>query len=296
MKKYIYSIAVAAALAGLSSCGSEDAPVLDYDDPTNYFMPSADATDTISVVRRKFKEEEGSYLLFNDTLQHYYIGNDINGDKRYFTELLEVRYSVGSDVTQTYDDTYTYLNTDEKKLEAVDYLKKFILPHLSSNLRPFSWFLSGTINSKNSSGTASKPYAITGERTIVLACDQLKNLKTDARKQQLASRQMLVVVSNLAANNSSAFSEFIDMCSSYYQKDLNTPDGMSVTDWVRSKGFSNSTSSFSFPSQTQDFNAFASLVLTYTDEQIEKNYAKYPLVITRAKLFRSILVSLGYTF
>lgn len=296
MKKYICFLALAAAVAAFSSCSSEDAPVLDYDDPTNYFMPSADATDTISVVRRKFKEEEGSYLLFNDTLQHYYIGTDVNGDRRYFTELLELRYSVGSAVTQTYDDTYSYLATEELKLDAVNYLKTYILPHFSSTLRPFAWFLAGNIYSKNNNGAATKPTAITGERAFALACNQLKVLRTDAQRKRLANQQLLVIVGALSQNNTEAFSEFTDMCSSYYQKDLNTPEGMSAVDWVRSKGFSNTTSVFSFPTQEQDFNAFATLVLTYSDEQIEKNYAKYPLVVTRAKLFRSILISLGYTF
>ena len=34
----------------------------------------------------------------------------------------------------------------------------------------------------------------------------------------------------------------------------------------------------------------------YTDEQIERVYAKYPLVIQRAKLFKADLISLGYSF
>ena len=296
MKKYIYSIALAVVAVCFGSCSSEDAPVLDYADPTNYFMPSDDATDTISVVRRKFKEEEGSYLLFTDTLQHYYIGTDVNGDDRYFTELLEVRYSVGSDVTQTYDDTYTYLTTDEKKLEAVDYLKTYILPHFSANLRPFSWFLAGIIKSTNNSGVATKPYVITGERAIVLACNNLKKLTTEASKKDYARSQLLTIVGDLASNNAAAFEEFVSVCSNYYQKDLNTPSGTKDSDWVKSKGFANTTSSITFPSQEQDFNAFSTLVLTYTDEQIEKNYAKFPLVVSRAKMFRSVLTSLGYVF
>ncbi len=283
-----------ALCCAMLSCSDENSDI-DYEDPTDYFMPAKDATDEVSVLRRQFKEEEKSYLLFNDTLQHYYTGTDINGDKQYFTELLDVKYAVGGNITTSDKYTYTYLTT-EKCIDATDYLKKYILIHLSDKLRPFSWFLAGTITGKNSSGAIVKPYAVSGERTIVLACSQLSSLTTDARRQQLATRHLLTIIGNVASNNSAAFSDFTTICSQYYKTNLNTPSGMSANDYVRSYGFASSTSSYTFPSQDDDISSFATMVITYTDEQIERIYANYPIVVQRAKLFKADLINLGYTF
>ena len=54
--------------------------------------------------------------------------------------------------------------------------------------------------------------------------------------------------------------------------------------------------SIHLPTYDQDVKAYASLVLTYTDAQIETKYAKYPLVIQKAKLFRESLINMGYIF
>lgn len=294
MNKIITLALTLVGMCALQSCSDENS-VIDYEDPTDFFMPSPDATDKISELRKQFKEEEGSYLLFNDTLQHYYKGTDINGDKQYFTELLDVKYSVGG-VKYTSDTyTYTYLNEDMCE-KATDYLKKFLLPHFSTKLRPFSWFLCRTISGKDTNGNIVRPYTVTGERTIVLACGQLSSLNTDAKKRQMASRHLLTVIGNLASNNASAFSDFTEICSKYYKTSLDNPTNVSANDYVRSYGFANSTQITTFPSQEDDISSFASMVITYTDEQIERVYAKYPLVIQRAKLFKADLISLGYSF
>ena len=294
MNKIIALALMLIGVCALQSCSDENS-VIGYEDPTDFFMPSPDATDKLSEIRKQFKEEEGSYLLFNDTLQHYYKGTDINGDKQYFTELLDVKYSVGGNLISSDKYYYTYLNED-MCVKATDYLKKFILPHCSTRLRPFSWFLCGTISGKNTSGNIVRPYTLTGERTIVLACGQLSSLNTDAKKQQLASRHLLTVIGNLASNNASAFSDFTEICSKYYKTSLTKPENVSANEYVRSYGFANSTQTITFPSQEDDISSFASMVITYTDEQIERIYANYPIVIQRAKLFKADLISLGYTF
>lgn len=295
MNKIIKLTLLTATVLAMAACSDENTAFEDRD-LSDYFMPASDATDQVSQMRRQFKEEEGSYLIFNDTLQHYYIGTDINGEKQYFTELLDIKYQVGGQVSAGNPYTYTYLDTPEKKIEATNYLKNFILCHLSVQLRPFSWFLCGTITGTNTSGYTIKPYAISGERGIVLACDQLKSLKNDTQKQQLANRHLLGIVGNVANNNKATFADFSEIVSQYYQKDLNKPEGMSANDYVRSLGFASSTNVISFPSQDDDISAFATIVITYTEEQVERTYAKYPLIIQRAKLFRADLVKLGYIF
>lgn len=284
------------AVSMLISCGQEDAPEYAFTDPIDGFMPADSATDEISVLRREFYSETGSFLLFNDTLTHELIGKDINGDYRYKTELLDIKYEVGQTSTATYKPTYSYLGTTEKCRDAVAYLKAFILPHLSEKLTPFSWFLAGTIYDTTTLGYATRPYALAGQRSIALACSQLSSLKTDAQKQQLANRHLLVIVQNLANNNATTFSDFCTVCASYYGTDLKVPTGETTQSYLRSLGFLNSTQINSFPSQSDDISAFCTLVINYTDEKIESMYGAYPLIISKAKMFRTDLESLGYIY
>lgn len=90
----------------------------------------------------------------------------------------------------------------------MEYLNKFILPHFSERLRPFSWMLINTIKGKvNNEDTY--PYAVAGQRGVVLACSELKNLKTDNQKQQLAKRHLLVIVQNLSGKTQQALMTLI---------------------------------------------------------------------------------------
>lgn len=295
-KFHILFLVMAVAAMGMTSCGKEDAPVFEFTDPTEGFIPADSAMDELSVLRRQFYAENGSYLLFNDTLQHKYLGKDLNGDDKYFTELLDIQYEVGQTNTATTKVSYTNLGSVEKCVEAVDYLKRFILPHLSTKLRPFSWYIASTITYKDDQNTTTRPYAISGQRAIALACNLLNSLKTDAQKEQLATRHMLVIAANVANNNSTAFSDFLAVSSSYYSTDLPAHEGKTTTEVVREKGFLSSISISSYPTTAQDISAFCSLVLNYTDAQIEKAYAKYPLIVSKAKMFRADLESLGYIY
>lgn len=297
MKRIFYICSIFAfMILGLTSCSKEDDPSFNFSDPRDGFYPSEDATDEISVLRRDFYNETGSFLLFNDTLSHVYIGKDLNGEDCYKNELLDIRYEVGQTNTATYKPTYSYLNTSEECSNAVAYLKTFILPHLSDKLKPFSWFLAGTIYDTNNMGDAIRPYAVSGQRAIVLACTQLKSLKTDAQKKQLANRHLLVIAQNIANNNSPSFSDFCAVSSNYYGTNLAVPDGETTQSHVRSLGFLNITTVSSYPSQTDDINAYASLIISYTDAQIEKAYGNYPLIISKAKMFRADLKKLGYIY
>ena len=68
--------------------GCKDDSVTDV--PTDVvapFMPAAADDSEEAQLRREFYATYGSFLLFNDTLQHYETGRDVNGEVRYFTEL-----------------------------------------------------------------------------------------------------------------------------------------------------------------------------------------------------------------
>lgn len=294
--KYIITLSLASLALCLSSCSQEDAPEFSFSDPRDGFMPAEDATDEISVMRRQFYQEHGSFILFNDTLRKDFIGKDLNGEDRYFTELLDIKYEVGQTSSVLYRSTYSYLNTPEKCQQALEYLETYILPHLSEKLYPYSWFLAGNIYDTNSSGASVRPYAQSGQRGIVLACAQLANLKTDAQKKQLVARQMLIIVQKLCNDNAASFGDFTAVSSRYYSTNLNVPEDKTANEYVRDYGFLTSSAISSFPSQSDDINAYANLIISYSDAQIERAYAQYPLILRKAKLFRETLEKLGYVY
>ena len=220
-----------------TSCGKEDAPVVDVNDPTDNFIPGEDETDATAEMRRKFKEEEGSYLLFNDTIQKKELGIDIMGNTRYFVEVVDVNYMVGATSINTHPYTYTYLKTEEKRTAAVEYLKKYVLNHISKDTRPFSIFLASTITGSDVYGHATKPYAVSGERCVAMACGQLHRLLTEDSKNKYARKILMVMVSNIATSNESAFTKFKAVSEKYYRQNIVVPDGTDEEDYVRQCGF-----------------------------------------------------------
>ena len=110
MRKHIFTIILPLAVMGMlaTSC-SKDEDYLDVElsDPTDNFIPKADDDSETAQLRNQFKEETGSYLLFNDTIQHYLLGKDVNGELLYFNELLDVEYSTTSANPTTNPYTYT---------------------------------------------------------------------------------------------------------------------------------------------------------------------------------------------
>ena len=138
MKHYAYLFAIVWLYLLLTDCGKEDNLIAEYDNRTSYFLPDPGATDEESVLRRDFYEKENSFLLFTDTLRHEELAPDFNGDMKYFTEILDMTYSVGSSSISVFTYAYEYHTSFEAKRQSTSFLKSYILPHLSVQLRPFS--------------------------------------------------------------------------------------------------------------------------------------------------------------
>lgn len=298
MKKHILNMILPLALVGIlaTSCSKDDeCQEVELADPTNNFIPRDDDDSETAQLRRQFKEETGSYLLFNDTIQHYLLGKDVNGEDLYFNELLDVEYSTTSVNPTSKPYTYTYLKTYARQSQAVDFVKEYILSHFADNLRPFSYLFVNTIYGKDEWGNSTKPYAVSGERAIVLALGELNKLTTVASKKKFANKHLLIIVGKIANDHPSYFTEFKSVSNGYYGVGFSIPDGMTKDDVGREYGFVGVPGMY-LPTYEQDVKAYASLVLTYTDSQIETRYAKYPLIIKKAKIFRESLINMGYEF
>ncbi len=300
MKRKIQIILAACmAVMLMTACGEDDETLgTEYQDPTNNFIPNPSANDDTSVLRREFKEKYGSYLLFTDTLQHYQIGIDVNGDPKYFTELLNILYAVGQSLPLTDTQKYTYFTDIEEQRKVVDYMDQYILNHITGKLRPFSWFLAKTIEVRNNRGEINRPFAACGQRTIVVSLGQALRL-SESGKKTLATRILNTIIGQLAQNNSSAFTDFFAISGALYSRSMSVPEGTTRNEYLYQNGFispASSSPNFYFPSQKDDLQAYSLIVISYTDERIENTYGQYPLVMNKIKMMREVLTKLGYVF
>lgn len=299
MKKYQLILAACMAVLLMAACGDdEDKLETAYQDPTNNFIPDASAADETSVLRREFYARNGSYLLFTDTLQHYQIGTDINGDPKFFTEMLNIQYSVGQTGSITDTHTYTYFTTIEEQRFVVDFLEKYVLTHITGKLRPFSWFLAKTIEVKSNVGTVTRPFAVTGQRAIVASLGQAQRLSESGRKT-LATRILNTIIGQLVNNNITAFSEFFTFSESYYSRALSVPEGTTREKVLLEAGFispATSMANFYYPTQKDDLTAYALMIISTSEEKLQQTYGQYPAVMKKFEIVRKVLIELGYVF
>ena len=288
--------------ATLTSC-SEDPVETGFEDPTEYFKPESGATDSTSVIRNNFYDKYGSYLLFTDTLQHYYTGTNNEGEDVYFTEMLDLTYYVGQTNSSTATYGFTYLETMAQRLAAVEYMEKYILPHTKGSMKPFSWLLTYRINGTTNMGGTTSPYAVAGQRCAAVALYYIFTAnRSDKQKQNLAQRILVALIGKLANNNADAFADFLSVSAKYYDTQMTTATSLSSSEemaLLNNAGFINSAGhlyGYYYPSQSDDLNQYATLLLQNTLEQINTKYANYPLILQKAQLMHDTMESLGYVF
>lgn len=297
MKK-IFPFLALALLALATACSSEDTPEVDYNNPTAYFVPADDDLSFTAQLRRQFYQDNGSYLLFNDTLQHQFLGKDINGDDRYFTETLDMTYDIGQSSPSSYEYTYTYLTDDSTRLAMTQFVEQYILTHMTGKMRPYSFFLCRSISGKSiySSGSATlRPYALSNERCTAVSTNYLlQRQRTDAQKTAYAQRIINIMLSQMVVNNSSAFADFFAYNADDYG--VNYPEGFTnTTENMRQRGFLTSNAGY-FPTRTQDLTAYTAEAVASSDAQLQTKYGNYPIVLAKFAIVRRVLVELGYKF
>lgn len=292
MRKSLIILPLAATLL-LPACSNNDDTVMQWHDPTVFFIPSDTATDSTSVLRREFNSTHPSYLLFNDTIQLADAGIDPNGDEIYSYETLDLDYQLREQRSKIKKYYYTYLTDFDDQKDAVNYLETYILPHFDDKATPFSWLLIGTIRYRDNLNHDLTSLAVSGQRGIALACSNLKRMKTDRLRQQLAKRHLTVILGKIASDNQDAFNDMFNVSSGWYNMQI--PSSVDKDDWLKSHGFLGAYSQLAgyAPSHADDLSQYANLVVNYTEAQIESRYAKYPLVIEKFKIAIRVFKEIG---
>lgn len=308
-KKYAYIIATALAISVMASCDkSEDDIVPNVKDTSFFFAPNDTCTDEESEIRRQFFKDHGSYLLFNDTIQHYFVGVNINGDSTYFTEVLDLSYSVNSSsfsISSSYEYTYTLLPNLTRKKNAVEFMEENILYHFTETLQPFSWLLVNRIYC-NTGTTTTTPVAATGERAIAVGLANLSRIRTEAQKKNFIQQILMAIVNKVISDNSLKFGAFTRISANLYSRTFTGYDNKTADECLqylnsqgllsRGKNEWSITTNGYYPTMDTDLGDYARLVIINDMETIETKYSQYPIIITKAKIMIECLQTLGYVF
>lgn len=280
----------------LASCGGDEDIDVSFRDPSLNFQPAQDDQSFTAQLRRQFQEKYGSYLLFTDTLQHVYQGDDPNGSPVYFTERLDIDYSVGGTTATNARYNYTIIEGDSLRKEAVDFMEQYIMPHFTGRLKPYSWLLCVRVNGHDNMNRpiTANTYSQVGQRAAVVAFNYIFRFnRNDTQKQRFANRVINGVVGQLAYNNTDAFTRFYAYSSEYYDRTFTSP-APSVRE-QHEQGFI-SRGAGSYPSQRADLNSYVSTLVSNDYETLQRRYADYPVILQKLSTCREIMQQLGYVF
>jgi len=302
MKKYICFVVAILAFVG---CAKEEPLEISVDDTRYYFEPKPEMTDETSQLRRAFYEKYDIHLLFSDTLRHDSLGVDFNGDAYYFTEKIDINYSVGSYSSSTTQDFYKLLTTMTQRYKATKYLETEIQPHFNERMRPFSWLLVSEIAERASKyDNFTYPYALTGERCIAIALQTYFKLPP-ARVPAFTQQILNTIAVKMAKNNSKALTEFYAYSKSYYGKYFADSyiSNEENTKYLREAGFISKgkntagyTSNGYYPDNETDVADFVRVSIANTRDKVKQTYAAYPLIIQKDSVIRILLEERGFVY
>ena len=264
----------------------------------NYFEVPADATDSESIYRKAFFENTGVYLLYNDTLRHELLGEDRYGNQVFFTETVDLSWTLSDNSSIKY--LFAYLESWEEKQIAGDFVQDVILTCFSSQASPYSILLVDSISSWGKNGDygdyhvkeADIRFHI-GTRCTALAMHHLSEM-TESEKTNFARQVILnIIMSSLPNYQGDLMKDYDSYANNKYGNYLlYLPAG---TD-VRDLGFLHTLVSYGneiCPSKTQDLEMYLELLLTQTSEELETTYKDFPAIIAKYNLLQEILKDMG---
>ncbi|MFR3331333.1 MAG: hypothetical protein ACLTSL_14495 [Odoribacter splanchnicus] len=287
--RYLNILFVILGMMFFQSCSEDE---LMSSEPYHTFAPEAWDMSEEAQLRRDFFEQNGFYILFNDTLRHTQVGEDGKGKPVYQTETVDPNWSLfGYDGNTKYKFAY-FKTIEEKKLRA-EFVTKLAKSMAKHNLmRPYSVLVVDTILSETS-GTISRPDFLNSLRCFILAASDMEKL--DEMK----------LLSNIAGAS----------ISSKYDGELQPFYNMTVGTWgdllygTFKWGFGeemepfyelgllvNNTSSMFHCSKEEDVTAYIHLLLTKSEEDVMKEFASYEKVLKKYALIKDVATKADIRF
>lgn len=296
-------------LAGLFSCTKEDdlKPSGARDD---YFTILSDATPELKL-RKEFYEQNGVHLLFNDTLRHEQDGTYADGTPYYVTETIDLGYSLTALNTQI---QWTLLTDYEDQKKAADLVVKYILPHMTGSMKPYSvWMLQDLklfefVNWFVGSQWVSKNY-YSGMRCLALNYGKMA-LWSDEEAVEACQNIFYDLIYGKIKDLD--IPEFYAFCEKYYWEDLETCGYSGESDneeealkFAYQLGFLECFEDedwdtgeiyYYFQGSEKDLQSYLKLLLTLKDDEDWKEWEIYPIIYQKLEILKDLIEGLGYKF
>ena len=289
----------------LASCADSEGDITPEAPEKNYFAVDNKATDEESILKRQFYKDNGCYLLYNDTLRNDSIGKKANGEVIYKTETIDVPYVMSSQITVAYK--YNYIKDLDKKKAAIDFIDKYVLPHLSAKLKPYSWLLVNGITKYTAQDNTytydSEETTVVGNRATAVALETAFDMDEDESKQFAKDLLASILAAKISIQDASLITPFTKFSASLYETQASyTPDNddsnlelMQENGFICNHLFWGYTSYGTFPSKDEDAQAFAKLVVEKDEQEVRDMYNN-DTIIQKYLAMRQIILNLGYIF
>lgn len=308
MKKIFIFMVMALVVCSFSACSDDEDTTPSLLD-VNKFAPAENDESVEAQLRRNFKEQTGSFLLFNDTLSKAKVGEDMYGKPVYKTELLDIEYSMlgfASDYTSTYD----YLTNDAEKQKAANLVINKLAKKLGK-MMPYSVILVNRINrwmndgygnmipaEDDYDGIVPNPPYVMGSRCVAISMDN--GAAYDDETYFDSMLEDIVYVALTA--DESYLKEFYGAVENYSKLVSSWKDeiGYEVgidNEFARSLGFLNDYSDYKFAKNKEwETRQYLKKVMTESQEEFNEEYAEYPICQNRFATLRNKMIALGYHF
>jgi len=309
MKKIYYYIMLAVGVLALSSCSTDEDTTPSHVD-VNKFAPADDDNSAEAAIRRDFKEKTNSYLIFNDTLSKERIGEDMYGNPVYKVETLDIGYEMVG-YGNSYIYTYDYIESDAEKQKAAKFIEDNLAKKLGG-MMPFSVLLANGVHVwiRNENGELEpaedsydhivpNPDFVLGSR-----CWAFNMKDGTAYDDETFFTSMLedIVYTKLMENGKAYTQEFCDVIENYDKYDYYDKEELGYEvkkddDVARSIGFVKDYGRWYFSKDREwDTRQYLKYLLFDPYEDIEAEFARYPICLKRFSILRDKIKALGYDF
>ena len=297
--KMIYWIWLGAMM--LASCDKED-DLTPSGEREDYFSVSASDTigDPEAALRYRFYSCNKVHLLFNDTLQHEQRGTYADGTPYWFTEVIDLPYTIESTGSGL---RFLYLTDLEDQKKGAEFVEKYILPHVSGEMRPYSVFLVEKLEQKKESKWKIIDY-YAGRRCLAVNVASILEMDDEEEIAEWSTDLFYyMIISKINSWDKEALEEFYAVCAPYYDEYYTTYAeelGWSkkpTNEQLLELGFIGGPSGSFFEEQEEDFeNYMDALFYWEEDEPFEEYYAGYAKVLRKYEILRNIIEDHGYKF
>ena len=292
--KHIYYFLILCAASTLWACSEDDLTPIGS---INNFLPDPEATDEESVLRREFFEENGFYILFNDTLSHELLTVDSEGDPYYRTETVDPNWQLtGYDSYTSY--RFVYCQSMDQKRERAEFVSGLAKRMEKINLtKPYSVLVVDsiitTLDSYGDIIVQSLDFC-TSLRCFIIALPEIEG--TEEEQDMLIANMAGSGIALKYAGNLQAFYDLaIDEWGDSMYNEYNNGES-SMEEYYEIGFLVPAGADEYYCTQGEDVASYIHLLLTMTDEEVYQRFSRYDIVLQKYEIIKEVTALAGMKF